>query len=134
MAGLPIFRVVKRSTVAVWIAAAAVCLASAPLARADWTVTTADFKQQEHLTINTWSPADGLSANDANGKLAIIPTREILLLVSGQKAAPNGAANWKMETRSGDVICGTPVKVSGKSLLFKIKDLEGDLAFPLNRV
>jgi hypothetical protein len=39
-----------------------------------------------------------------------------------------------MEMRTGDVICGTPLKVAGKSILLRMRDLDGDVAFPLKRV
>ena len=112
------------------IITAAVSLLAAS-ARADWTITTVDFKQLEHMSINTWNPTEGLSATDLSGKMVTFKTRDILSLNSGQRLSP--AQTWKLELRSGDVISGTPVKVSGQSILFNIRDLDGDLAFPLKR-
>src|ERR1044071_1641894 len=53
-------------------------------ARADWTLKNTEFKELPHLTVNTWSPTEGLSVTNQAGKLETIPTREVLELSSGK--------------------------------------------------
>ena len=104
-------------------------------AHADWTLTDADFKTQQHLTINTWNTDDGLSANDQSGKIITVPSREILVLTSGVKPVPYpGSTAWKLVLRTGDVLYGDAVKVSGKSLMFRVEGIDGELAVPLKRI
>jgi hypothetical protein len=107
-------------------------LLSASAHAATWTLTTADGAQQPGLTVNTWSPAEGLSATDASGKLARFPSRDLVSLArAGQPPAPDAAANrWKLALRNGDVLFGQPTGVSGQSLLFTTPEL-GAVAVPL---
>ena len=82
--------------------------------RADWLLRDAN-QQEQHLTINTWTPAEGLSATDTKGKLIAVPTRDILRLSSGQKAASDPASRaWRLALQNGDVLYGDTQKISGK--------------------
>jgi hypothetical protein len=103
-------------------------------ARADWVMKTADFKEVPHLTVNTWTVDEGLSATDVSGKLVTFPTRDVLSLYSGQKMVSDPASRaWRLSLRNGDVLYGDAMGISGKSLVFKIPDF-GELAVPLKRV
>ncbi len=101
--------------------------------RADWKLTTADFKVSDHLTINTWNPTDGLSATDQSGKLVSFPTRDILALDSGRPVSADPPPAWKLTLLNGDVLFGDAIAFSGKSLQFKCSDL-GVVSIPLKRV
>jgi hypothetical protein len=101
---------------------------------ADWTLQDSDFKEEQHLSINTWTPGEGLSITSQSGKLGTRPTREILALSSGLKAVSDPASRgWRLGLRNGDVLYGDPVNFSGKSLVFKIPEL-GQLAVPIKRI
>jgi hypothetical protein len=103
-------------------------------ARADWTLQDCNFKQEEHLVVNTWTPAEGLSVTTQSGKLASVPTRDVLALTSGTKPVSDPATRgWRLMLQNGDVLYGDPMGLSGKSLLFKIPELDV-LAVPLKRV
>ena len=64
-----------------FLSAAACIAACAVSARAEWTLTTADFSEQRQLTVNTWD-AQGLSVTGPDGKLVRIPTRDVVSLAS----------------------------------------------------
>jgi hypothetical protein len=103
-------------------------------ARADWALQDCNFKQEEHLVVNTWTPAEGLSITTQSGKLASFATRDVLTLTSGIKPVSDPASRgWRLTLQNGDVLYGDPMGLSGKSLLFKIPEL-GSLAVPLKRV
>jgi hypothetical protein len=115
-------------------AALGLAILSTAAARADWTLQDSDFQEQQHFTINTWTPADGLSITTQSGKLATYPTRNILSLSSGLKPVSDPASRgWRLTLRNGDVLYGDPSNFSGKSLIFKTQEL-GQLAVPLKRV
>jgi hypothetical protein len=102
-------------------------------ARADWSLLTADFQNQQHLTINTWNPQQGLSATSASGKLATIPSRDIVSLDSGRKINDASPRLWKLSLRNGDLLLGEAAGFSGQSLVFITADL-GKLAIPLKSI
>ncbi len=102
------------------------------IVRADWTLTTSDFKTQAKLTVNTWTPGEGLSVSAEDGGLIKTDSRRIVSLVSDRPKAPaNG--NWTLVLRNGDVLDGEPVGVSGQSLQFKITEL-GPIDIPLKNL
>jgi hypothetical protein len=103
-------------------------------ARADWTLQDCNFKEEQHFIINTWTPGEGLSITTQSGKLASVPTRDVLELTSGLKPVSDPASRgWRLALRNGDVLYGDALGLSGKSLLFKIAEL-GSLAVPLKRI
>lgn len=103
-------------------------------ARADWLLTNSDLKQDAHLIINTWTPAEGFSITNQSGKLSTISTRDVLTLYSAQRMISDPASRAsRLGLRNGDVLYGDAQGISGKSLLFKTADL-GTLAIPLKRV
>lgn len=100
---------------------------------ADWKLSTADSKTADHLTINTWSLSEGLSATDQSGKLVSFGTRDILSLDSGRKVEADPSRAWKLTLTNGDTLFGDATAFSGKSLQFKTIDL-GTVSVPLKRV
>jgi hypothetical protein len=114
--------------------ASVMCLAVSSV-RADWTLTTADMKDQPRLTINSLIGDDGLSTTVLGGKLLNLPLREVLSLSSGLKVVPYPGSNaWKLAIRTGDVYYGDAVKVKGNSLMFKVEGIEGEIAIPIKRI
>src|SRR5262245_8687359 len=129
---------VSRSMFVQWafrmVAGVALSSGLASICRADWTLTTADFKEQPQLTVNTWSAGAGLAATDSSGKLVNVPTREVISLSSEKKIAPEAASrSWKLALRNGDTLFGEAGGLSGQSLLFKVAEF-GVVAVPLKRV
>jgi hypothetical protein len=102
-------------------------------ARADWKLTTADLKEMDHLTVNTWKPAEGPSATDQSGKLVSFPTRDIVSLDSGRVVNADPSRAWKLTLLNGDILFGDAIAFSGKSLQFKCADL-GTVSIPLKHV
>ncbi|HUO10650.1 MAG TPA: NPCBM/NEW2 domain-containing protein [Phycisphaerae bacterium] len=92
-------------------------LAHAAAARADWTLTSADFSEQGKLTVNTWD-ATGLSVTGQSGNLVRIPTRDVVSLVSDLPVAPPNKS-WCLALRNGDLLYGEPADIAGQSLEFK---------------
>ena len=101
-------------------------------ARADWTLTTADLKAQNKLTVNTWVPAEGISVSNESGGLVRSDSRNVVSLISDRQKAP-AAGKWTLTLRNGDVLDGEPVGVSGQSLTFKIAEL-GTINIPIKNL
>ncbi len=121
-------KIENRKSLALVILSGILCFSLAT-ARADWTLTTADFSQQHQLTVNTWD-AQGLSATGPDGKLVRIPTRDVVSLTADHPAAAR--KSWRLALRNGDLLLGDPVDISGQSLEFKCEI--GTLAIPLKSV
>jgi len=102
-------------------------------AQADWKLTTSDLKTTDHLTLNTWTLGEGLSATDQSGKLVTFQTRDILTLDSGRPISPDASRAWKLSLLNGDTLYGDATGFSGKSLKFKTIEL-GTVSVPLKRV
>jgi hypothetical protein len=109
-------------------------------AHADWTLLPADGTPSPNLTVNTWTPAEGLSATDKSGKLVRFPTRDIVSLTPARPPASLLAearlSRWKLSLRNGDVLYGSPVGFSGQSFLFKVPEIAGGtgLSIPLKAI
>lgn len=99
------------------------------VARADWTLTTADFKTQAKLSVNTWMPGEGLSVSTAAGSLVKTASRDVVSLVS-ERARTAGGGKWTLALRNGDVLEGDPVGVSGQTLSFTVAEL-GTIEIPI---
>lgn len=129
---MPRKRPINLSTAAFRNLAAALGLATLlSSARADWTLLTADFASQQHLTVNTWTQ-DGLSATAESGKLTTFPSRDIIRLSFNRPPgtlapAPSGP-RWQLNLRNGDQLIGAPAGISGQSIVFKTPELG---AFPV---
>jgi hypothetical protein len=112
------------------LAATAIALASA--ARADWTLTAADFKDQPGLVVNEFSVKDGLSVSAPNGQLRKVPTKDVLALASDRKPA-EPTSPWAVKLRNGDVLYGMPSEADENTLTFTLT--EGvDVAVPVKNV
>ena len=112
---------------------AAIALLAIPLAaRADWTLTSADFKDETHVTVNEFSIKDGVSVNASGGQLKHLDTRDALVLTSDRQKAPT-TGNWVATLRTGEVIFGTPAESDENNLVLAIP--EGvSVAIPLKNV
>jgi hypothetical protein len=109
----------------------AAILFSTCAARADWSLTTADFSEQHKLTINTWD-ADGLSITGQDGNLVKVQTRDVVTLTSDRHLSPP-TKPWRLALRNGDILYGEPIDISGQSLDYKVAEL-GPIAVPLKLV
>lgn len=107
---------------------------------ADWTLIPADGDPSPNLTVNTWTPAEGLSATDKSGRLVRFPTREVVSLTPARAPASTAAearqSRWKLTLRNGDTLYGAPVGFSGQSFTFKVPEIAGGtgLNIPLKSV
>jgi hypothetical protein len=114
-------------------AALGVATLMAVQARADWKLTTSDLKTADHLTLNTWTLGEGLSATDQSGKLVTFQSRDILSIDSGRPVTADASRAWKLSLLNGDTLYGDALGFSGKSLQFKTIEL-GTVSVPLKRV
>ncbi len=110
----------------------AILLVVCGVARADWTLTTADFVSQGKLTVNEWSLQEGLSVSPETGTLQTIATRQVVNLVSDQAKVASDA-KWRLVLRNGDVLQGAPVGMHGAAIQFKVTEL-GTIEAPLRAV
>ena len=99
------------------------CLAPA---RAEWSLTNAEFNTEKKITVNEWSLKDGLSYTAENGKLAQCPTRQMTLLANDRPPIPPSPADasWQLLLKNGDLIQGEPVALHEQLLQFKTSELE----------
>jgi hypothetical protein len=114
---------------AVFLCASVLIGGLAPVVRADWTLTTADFKTQAKLSVNTWMPGEGLSVSTAAGNLVKTASRDVVSLVS-ERAKAAGSGKWTLTLRNGDVLDGEPVGVTGQALSFAVAEL-GTIELPI---
>jgi hypothetical protein len=114
------------------LAACSLAFISLAAARADWTLTGADFKDEAHLMVNEFSLKDGVSVTVAGGQLKRVATPDVLALTSDRaKAEPGG--KWNVVLRNGETIFGTPEESDENNLVVSVP--EGvSLAVPLKNI
>jgi len=116
----------------------AALLGASSAAHAAWdncTLVTADMHEQRHLSINTWTASEGLSATDEKGNLVNFPSRNILSLASGEESSRQTVhTGWTLKLRNGDTLFGSPAGVKGNYLLFDAPDIDENLAIPIKMI
>lgn len=106
-------------------------LLGAGAARADFTLTTADLRQVERVSVHEFSLKDGLSYSAADGTLVRKPARDVLAL--GQRVVDPGSPNWLLRLRNGDQVRGTPSQADERGITMDTSEL-GSVIVPLKHV
>lgn len=111
------------------LTALALTLACAAPASAAWSLTPAEGDPVKEISINQWSTKEGLSYTNAAGKLAKLPTRDVVSLNNDR---PNNPANadWTLRLRNGDLLRGQPASMKDNNVQFRVENV-GTVDVPL---